>query len=283
MDKTLTNLWAKTSKEGDGRWHPLILHMLDVAASADAILAREPESTRKRMAAILGMEWENAHAWLLLVIACHDLGKACPGFQCKWENLSGMDSGRSPNTEINHAFVSQIALTEILQEKGWPNELADLVADAVGCHHGSRASPLTLYYLECDRFALGKDDWAQVRRGLVEVLLEVFKPIEIPTKQTLNGPDFMLLAGLTSFADWIGSNEDLFPFGIPEDCDDLEGWFQKRRTQAEQALDAIGWESRTPLSLEQKSFEQVFKFAPRPALAVGFSPLQGEIAMESQA
>lgn len=264
MNKALVYIWAKTDKNGDARWHPLILHVLDVAASADAILAREPESTRKRMAAILGMEWESARAWLLLVIACHDLGKACPGFQCKWENLSGMDSGRNPNTEINHAFVSQIALTEILQEKGWPNELADLVADAVGCHHGNRASPVTLDNLEGDRRAIGKDDWAQVRRGLVEVLLEVFKPIKIPTEQTLNGPDFMLLAGLTSFSDWIGSNEDWFSFGAPEDCDDLEGWFQKRRADADRALNAIGWEPRTPLSLEPKSFEQVFKFSPRP-------------------
>jgi len=114
MDKALANLWAKSGMNGEAGWHPLILHMLDVAASADAILAREPESTRKRMAAILGMEWKDVRAWLLLVIACHDLGKACPGFQCKWENLTGMDSGRSPNTEINHAFVSQIALTEML-------------------------------------------------------------------------------------------------------------------------------------------------------------------------
>ena len=43
MDKTYANLWAKTSKIDKTAWHPLILHMLDVAASADAILAREPE------------------------------------------------------------------------------------------------------------------------------------------------------------------------------------------------------------------------------------------------
>lgn len=264
MHNTLANLWAKTDKNGGARWHPLILHLLDVAASADAILAREPDSTRKRMAAILGFEWDAARAWLLLVVACHDLGKACPGFQCKWEDMSGLQQTRSPNTEINHAFVSQIALMEFLREIGWPDDLAELVADAVGCHHGSRASPITLNDLEGDRRAIGKDDWAQVRRGLVEALLEVFKPIRIPAKQTLTGPDFMLLSGLTSFADWIGSNEDWFVFGTSEDCDDLEGWFKKRRVRAEQALDAIGWEQRTPLSLEPKSFEQVFKFGPRP-------------------
>lgn len=264
MDSKLTMLWAKTSKSGNSRWHPLILHMLDVAASADAILAREPESTRKRMAAILGMEWEDARRWLLLVIACHDLGKACPGFQCKWENMTGMDSGRSPNTDINHAFVSQIALTKILQEKGWQEKLADLVADAVGCHHGSRASPNTLNHLMFDRRAMGKDHWGQARRDLFEALQDIFKSAKIPDKQTLSGPDFMLLSGLTSFADWIGSNEDWFPFGSPEDCGNLKEWFQKRRDCADKALNVIGWEPRTPLSPEPKSFEQAFRLSPRP-------------------
>jgi CRISPR-associated endonuclease/helicase Cas3 len=72
------------------------------------------------------------------------------------------------------------------------------------------------------------------------------------------------LSGLTSFADWIGSNEGWFPFGTPEDCDDLQGWFQKRRDNAAKALDAIGWEPRTPLCSEPKTFVQVFGFAPRP-------------------
>lgn len=264
MDRALKNIWAKTAKSGATGWHPLILHMLDVAASSDAILAREPETTRKRIAEIFGLEWEKARAWILLVVACHDLGKACPGFQCKWENMTDMDSGPSPNTNINHAFVSQIALTKLLQDREWPEELADLVSDAVGCHHGNRASPNTLDNLAGDRRAIGRDPWTQARRDLFEALLDIFKPATIPAKQTLNGPDFMLLSGLTSFADWIGSNEDRFTFGSPDDCGDLQEWFQKRREIAEQALKAIGWEPRTPLSSEPKSFKQVFGFAPRP-------------------
>lgn len=264
MDKALRNIWAKTAKSGATEWHPLILHMLDVAASADTILAREPETTRKRIAEILGLEWEKGSAWILLVVACHDLGKACPGFQCKWENMTGIDSGRSPNTEINHAFVSQIALSNLLQEIEWPDGLAELVSDAVGCHHGERASPNTLNHLAGDRRAIGRDPWAQARRNLFEALVDIFKPAMIPVKQTLSGPDFMLLSGLTSFADWIGSNEDWFPFGSPDDCEDLQEWFRKRRANADQALDAIGWETRTPLSPQPKSFEQVFGFVPRP-------------------
>lgn len=264
MDKSLTNLWAKTSKRGDDQWHPLILHMLDVAASAEAILLREPESTRTRIGAILGLQWELARPWLLFLIACHDLGKACPGFQCKWRNLSGLDAGISPNKDINHAFVSQIALTSWLQEQGWPEELSELVADAVGCHHGERAAPTTLNYLIGDQRAIGKSGWTDVRNRLIKSLLEVLRPTMTPTKTTLSGPDFMLLSGLTSFADWIGSNEEWFPFGKPADCSDLNAWFESRRTCAEQALNGIGWEHRTPLTQEPKSFTEVFGFVPRP-------------------
>ncbi len=265
MDSKLTKIWAKTGKDGEERWHPLILHVLDVAASADAIMNREPESTRSRLAAILDMKWEEARPWLLLVIACHDLGKACPGFQCKWQNLTELDAGKNPNTDINHAFVSQIDLTDLLMGKGWHENMALLVADAVGCHHGERAAPTTLDRLGGDRRALGNGEWTNARQALFEALLEIFEPGQAPTKAQLSGPDFMLLAGLTSFADWIGSNEAWFPFGNSEDCDDLKSWFhQRRKIHAEQALDAIGWTARTPLATEPKTFAQVFGFAPRP-------------------
>ena len=87
MEEALYHIWAKTAKNHKVGWHPLILHMLDVAASAETILSREPESTRIRMGACLGMKWKDARPWLSLVVACHDLGKACPGFQCKWPEL----------------------------------------------------------------------------------------------------------------------------------------------------------------------------------------------------
>ena len=261
----MKNIWAKSSTTEEGRWHPLILHMLDVAAAADAIIAREPSTTRERLADVVGLDWGGARPWLLLLVACHDLGKACPGFQCKWKNLSGLDSGPSPDTTINHAFVSQTELLDFLVESGWPENLADLAADAVGCHHGERASPNTLKHLEDNRRALGKPEWRKARRAIFEALIEVFAPAQPPVKPTLTGPDFMLLAGLTSFADWVGSNETWFPFGALDDCVDLKAWFDKRRKKnAEDALDAMGWEVRLPLSPSPKTFSEVFGLSPRP-------------------
>lgn len=267
----MKNLWAKTSKEGNLPYHPLVLHLLDVAASADAILAREPETTRKRLAETLELPWEDARPWLLLIIACHDLGKACPEFQNKWPELLsrfGISLPRSPQKDINHAFVSQIALNELLLKCAWPDELARLTSDAVGCHHGGRISPTALDHLEGHVYPNSRDpwkgEWAQVRQKIFDCLREQFRPAALPSKETLTGPDFMLLAGLTSFADWIGSNEEWFPFGRPEDCNDLQGWFEGRRNCADKALNAIGWQPRTPLADQPKTFEQVFSFSPRP-------------------
>lgn len=269
MNEVIASLWGKT-KSDEGIWHPLILHMLDVAASAEVILAREPESTRTRMAQLLGLDWNEARPWLLLLIACHDLGKASPGFQCKNMILStplaglGLKLPRIPNTKINHAFVSQIALTTLLQEQGWPIELSELASDAVGCHHGERAKPSGLDKISGDISAIGGDDWAQARRSILTALMQVLGPSSVPQKETISGPDFMLLSGLTSFSDWIGSNENWFPFGKLEDCEDLQGWFNKRKISAQRALDGIGWEARASLAREPQSFKQIFTFDPRP-------------------
>lgn len=255
-------MWAKADPENN--WHPLLLHMLDVAAVASALLGREPRPTRNRFADMLGLPWELARPWMLLLIAGHDLGKACPGFQCKWQNLSGLNPGRTPNTKINHAFASQIVLTAWLMERGWPDELARLVADAVGCHHGSRASPKKLEAIEGDRSAIGREEWAAARHALLDTLFDVFQPTILPEKTGLSGTEFMLLAGLTSCADWIGSNTEWFKFGTESDAGDPATWFDSRLGCAEQALDALGWLARTPLLKRTCSFQEVFGFPPRP-------------------
>ena len=263
-------LWAKTSAQNDLLWHPLVLHLLDVSIVADAVLVREPKQTRDRMAEILELPWEHARPWLLLLIACHDLGKACPGFQCKWgratELLSqgGLRIPPGVRTNVNHAFVSQVALTALLADLQWPAELATLAADAVGCHHGERAAPTILSDLDGNRKLMGDRGWEDARRNLFNALREVLNSQAIPRKEKLTGPDFMLLSGLTSFADWIGSNEDWFPYGTADDCDDLKAWWTRRRVRAEQALDVIGWEPRSPLSPRSRPFEEIFHFAPRP-------------------
>lgn len=258
-------LWAKTSRERPEAWHPLVLHLLDVAASADAILTREPEGTRERLAGLLGLPWSEGRPWLLLLIACHDLGKASPTFQAKWNKRiqPGLPTPAWLNEAVRHGFVSQMALRELLVELGWSPRLADLAADAVGCHHGTRASERDKDRAERE-LDVGGRPWREVRAELVEGVRAVLSPGEPPPAKALNGPDFMLLAGLTSFADWIGSAEDWFAFGTPEDTTDLRAWYNRRCAVAESCLDAIAWHQRTPLVERRPSFATVSSHKPRP-------------------
>lgn len=276
-------LWAKTCRFSDtcestcceARWHPLVLHLLDVAACAETILVQEPETTLRRMAAILGMEWKEAKPWLMLLIACHDMGKACPGFQTKRKDAKEILAGAGfmmpslPDKDVHHAFITQIALEQLLKNKGWPDELSDLCADAVSCHHGTRAMPTMLNNLSGNRYGVDPQNWEQWWGKLFEAVYDVLKPGKPPTKCALSGPDFMLLAGLTSFADWIGSNREWFPFGTVSDCDDLSGWLCKRKKNAGMALEAIGWHERKPLITSKISFAEAFPSCtpPRPLQA----------------
>lgn len=269
-------LWAKTAPYPGKpeRWHPLLLHLLDVAAAADAILEREPASTRERVGAVLGLAWRDARPWLLFVVACHDLGKACPSFQSLWPDqlaASGLPLPKLPTRHVRHNFVSQVVLTDVLAGLGWPPDLAAHVADAVGCHHGERASLGARADAELEVRRIGTTDlrsrWAAARAAVHSALLEVFQPGAVPAKADLTGPDFMLLAGLTSFADWIGSNEDWFTFGSPEDCEHPSVWYERRMRIAAGALDAINWKARTPLIESRGTFEDLIGHAPRPLQA----------------
>jgi CRISPR-associated endonuclease/helicase Cas3 len=266
------NLWAKTGPKDEGAWQPLLHHLLDVAAAADEILHREPQPIRDRLSRMFQLAWPEARAWTLLLIACHDLGKACPAFQRKWDGArellpkSGLDFPRGQKDRINHAYISQIALSKILEFRGWNREAADLAADAVGCHHGSRAGLMILRNHK-DVEAIGNGQWTRIREDIYKCLEAIFLVTAIPRIQRLEGSDFMILAGLTSFADWIGSNRDWFPFGSPDDCKDMQTLWKSRRAMASRALSQIGWEFREPLIRESRTFKDIFAREPRPLQA----------------
>jgi CRISPR-associated endonuclease/helicase Cas3 len=74
-------VWAKS---GDPIGHGLLTHMLDVAAVAERILAREPPGTVARTASAFGLPAASACRTIAAAVGLHDLGKAIPGFQNKW-------------------------------------------------------------------------------------------------------------------------------------------------------------------------------------------------------
>jgi len=295
LSQQAKTIWAKSERGNttpSAAWHPLIAHMLDVAACAEAILEREPESSRKMYIQDLGFEtWTQTKPWLIALVGMHDLGKASPSFQNLWRagadrleqtglrlyggpdrSLPGPSGKKYAQIDgVHHGYVSQLALQELLQGNGFSAQLAKDLGSAVGSHHGLRASETVLR--KCwNSNGIGSDSsWKQVRKELFEAVL---KTLDVNTDlhsgvQWLSAGAFIRLAGLTSFTDWIGSSLAFFDFTPDIAQSDLNVpalkiYYAERLTKAKQALNGIGWHPRQPLCTDTLDFKKIFRFAPRP-------------------
>ncbi|WP_027460405.1 CRISPR-associated helicase/endonuclease Cas3 [Deinococcus murrayi] len=280
-------LWAKSAKKNadgtQGAWLPVLNHLLDVAACAAEILELEPPQTRALFEGDLGLGGEQALAWTLALVALHDLGKASPAFQVLWaEGRGGVDPAlrfppdlREPYTP--HGVVTQAVLPDFLTGLGWPGPVARGVADAVGCHHGFRVEDRELNLPQAQT---GDARWGQVRRELCRLVTKGVgaRYDAVPTVPTLSPAAFMRLAGLTSFADWLGSS---FPLPTTTDFsayEDPATYFGRARERARQTLAGIRWPAFAPLREEVPPFADVFGFSPRPlqtALAQALADVNG--------
>lgn len=256
-------LWAKSGQKsvGDG-WLPVVHHLLDVGACAAAILEREPAATRELLAADFGTDAETARRWTCALAALHDLGKASPAFQHKapelarrvWEVLPKQDY--SPNTP--HGLVTQKLLPGLLTRRHWPSAVARSVAQAIGCHHGQReATPSAP-----DRGT--GSDWDNVHDELLTLVVRGFglENVPPPPVTVWSGEAFMRLAGLTSFADWVGSSFEVMPTPDPLAFTDPAAYVLGARERARDALDTIGWTERQPIAPEPRPLDETFASIP---------------------
>jgi len=238
-------LWAKS---GEGHGHGLLAHMLDVAAVATAILEREAPGTRNWMAHNFGLPTDSAVLWISAIIGLHDFGKAITGFQAKWpEGRNFGESGGLPFASRNlephdHAAATSALLRTLLSEKVEHPAWINGVLQSISAHHGfNYLRP----EIERARPAYEPAAWASARRELFDAYWQTIAPAGQPLCEELSLVTVEWLAGLTSVADWLGSNAEWFPLG--ERAEDLNGHFDAARQRAESALDTIGWPRYRPL------------------------------------
>ncbi|EYB69791.1 CRISPR-associated helicase Cas3 [Deinococcus phoenicis] len=286
-------LWAKsprTNADGSpGAKLPVLNHLLDVAACAAELLALEPPHTRAQFVEDLGLPEGEALPWLYALVALHDLGKGSPAFQVLWEGgRQEVDRALdfAPELQANratpHGVVSEAVLPGFLTALGWPEPLARRVADAVGCHHGFRVGKHELDLPETQR---GDQRWAQVRKELCRLVTKGTgaRYGAVPTAPDLSPAAFMRLAGLTSFADWLGSSFPLPPVTDFSAHDDPADYFRRARERARKTLAAIHWPVFAPLRPDVPPIADVFSylstdFRPRPlqsALAQALAQVDG--------
>jgi len=258
--------WGVTLREGEPSWHPLICHMVDVAMVALRLWQYIiPPVVKEQMQASLGLDSpDHAGRWIAYFAGLHDLGKASPHFAFKWaEGAERLQTeGFKPpggRRAVPHGFVTAYRMREILHQLGIAKPNGVAIGRAVGAHHGLFPDPVTMDEVS---ESVGGARWRQAQDELAAVLAYILlvDTLPVPTGDFLSDSAFLIrLAGLTSVADWIGSNHDYFPFA--GDGVRLPAYPRRARWQAMKALIDLGWFQR-PERTEPLPFHELFDFLP---------------------
>jgi len=257
--------------------------MIDVATVARELWRNVlPCATRRAIAVGFGLAHQETEACLAWLIGLHDLGKTSPPFTLRRgaEYLRHLynDTPFSishnkfvPAKDAPHGIVTARVLPEILCDLGFPPTLAKQISIVIGGHHGVIPRSEQMNDLKHPPEKTGHAMWQAKRR---EITYELAQLIGVRTdifpllNPSFNNSALMWLAGLTSVADWIGSNQTYFPCRVKNADDfvaaDFSNYVADSRTAARRALLELGWMNwKTPR--ETRTFEQLFpdKSPPR--------------------
>ena len=253
--------WAKAQpyrQQGPERIHLLEHHLADVGACFEALLAQP--NIRQRLARSGGMDSmdDATAARLALFAALHDIGKVNVGFQTRiWRDDDFPAGQRRPgraghyhelapvmlgqNTDTTEKFFGSLDwwwdATESWDDRGGETVCALFIAAL--SHHGQ---PLQLEGGLNHNSRLwtgfgGLDPFAQMLH-IGELARRWFPAAWESGGQYLpSRPEFQHhFLGLCTLADWIGSNEEWFPFcGEP-----LDNYMVQAKEQAHRAVRDIG-------------------------------------------
>lgn len=254
-------------------FHPLIFHMIDVGAVAEwlwkYVLNRD---IKTNLSLILGLTEQTAGKWIAIWAGLHDLGKASPSFQGKWETArawltkGGLDC-RIPRRSVPHGVLTTAFVSQLLMKPAFPSTWAHRLGVALGGHHG--VFPRSEDLLAVTTEERGGSRWDTLRVALFQEFTMLWQMMDLPPPAATDPGHafFLVLAGLVCIADWIGSNEEYFPFASP--ALDPRAYRETALKRAERALHELvfaGW----LVSADFKEMADLF-----PAIkAHGLRPLQ---------
>lgn len=232
-----------------------------------------------RVTELLGLENPRATGkWLAFWAGTHDIGKATPSFQKKCPEVIpllkgvGLDVRPIPGKDPPHGTMSTHVLLKLLSqgEHRWSNvegKFARRLAITVGGHHGLFPASKDWGDGEFGPDLLGGSRWDRARSRLLDYLASTIGVVGLPAPQPPPNDChwfFMVLAGLTSVADWIGSNPRFFK--LAGNNVNLKSYPAQARAAANRALDELGWTGWEPSHTRPASFVELFPWCdpPRP-------------------
>lgn len=172
---------------------------------------------------------------------------------------------------VPHGYVTTIELPEILiNSYGFNPKIAEQIGVLIGGHHGVFPNA---EWRKTGKNAikenLGNHHWENARKDLTKTLTDLLqvKPLLKNETPKLDNGTIMIIAGLVSVADWIGSDTQFFECEVEDftkDFDvDLEDYREHAKAQADKALQQLGWIfekiDNPPIEKENLSNKEKFK------------------------
>jgi CRISPR-associated endonuclease/helicase Cas3 len=251
MNMSTGPFWAKTGKDKI-HYHNLLWHLIDAGIVTqhlwDQALA---ESFKSDISQTLSLSVDQARDLLAFWVALHDIGKAGPAFQRKWEDgkNKAQNSGFNfPNSPIEFPGFHGHASTWILETYFLDTYQKDVhfckqLAKIIGGHHGTLATAnemrtISLYKKD----HLGDSAWETARVEIINELHHVFSPqdtFSIPQEKEPLNAFLILIAGLTTTADWIASNDLYFHFD--DGNMEINSYIEQSNKEAKIAIQQLGW------------------------------------------
>lgn len=250
-DRKDLQFWAKTTSDGLPGIS-VIEHMLNVGHVAQLLVELAPQLCHR-----LGLSPETVAA----LAALHDLGKISPGFQQKcpaWLEMFSLsatarNSAWQTSMDTDHGRVSHASIQQALMLLGAGRKTAKYLAATLGAHHGRIKDIPNDLGLSCVMSeSTSGIAWTDVRLQAFREVWSHFGADANFAKLSVSESALWWLGGLTSVADWIGSDERFFP--ADKACS------YSRETNAQGALERIGL--RQPQIRTNLSFDSIFPFVP---------------------
>lgn len=248
LSETALSIWAKTNfwhsappEDVGKQWLPLTVHMADSGEVAELIWDKYLSPRQRKLlvepllrAKGINEPSEKALALLKLIVGAHDIGKCSPMFLTQnielYERVLKHSLTRCERAEelcgdSPHSWIGEIAFERWLEsrwnpgkaEKRYVSATAKQLGSIIGAHHGRPVSwqrYAAMANPNLPRAINGDKTWKRTRRELLDWWMNWTGSQEIVDQcQGLIFPTTWqsLVAGITVMADWIASNQELFP------------------------------------------------------------------------